>query len=87
MILHFSSTGNCKYAAAELEKADELLPGIIEDIVQRKRVRVKGEWPAPMLMMMKRHINRRAGRRVSPSMTNAWGAAGARPNVPWGPLP
>ena len=54
MILHFSSTGNCKYAAAELEKADELLPGIIEDIVQRKRVRVKGEWPAPMLMMMKK---------------------------------
>ena len=46
------------YVQSALEKADELLPGIIEDIVQRKRVRVKGEWPAPMLMMMKKAYKR-----------------------------
>lgn len=42
------------YVQSELDKADQLLPGIIEGIVQKKRVRVKGEWPAPMLLMMKK---------------------------------
>lgn len=42
------------YVQSALDKADQLLPGIIEGIVQKKRVRVKGEWPAPMLLMMKK---------------------------------
>ena len=42
------------YVQSTLDKADQLLPGIIEGIVQKKRVRVKGEWPAPMLLMMKK---------------------------------
>ena len=41
------------YVQSALDKADQLLPGIIEGIVQQKRVRVKGEWPASMLMMKK----------------------------------
>ena len=42
------------YVQSALDKTDEALPGIIEGIVQKKRVRVKGEWPAPMLLMMKK---------------------------------
>ena len=42
------------YVQSALEKAEELLDSIIEDILEKKRVRVKGEWPAPMLFMMKK---------------------------------
>ena len=42
------------YVASALKKADELLEGILDDIAARKHVRVKGEWPAPALFMMKK---------------------------------
>lgn len=43
-----------EYVQSALDKADELLGGVIADILEKKRVRVKGEWPAPMLLMMKK---------------------------------
>ena len=43
-----------EYVQSALDKADELLGSVIADILEKKRVRVKGEWPAPMLLMMKK---------------------------------
>ena len=46
------------YVRTALERADGLLDGIVKDISARKHVRVKGEWPAPMLLMMKKAYKR-----------------------------
>lgn len=35
------------------EKAEKLIAPVVDKIAARTEVRVKGEWPAPMLMMMK----------------------------------
>lgn len=43
-----------EYVRSALDRADELLEGVITDILAKKRVRVKGEWPAPALFMMKK---------------------------------
>lgn len=43
-----------EYVQSALDKADELLGGVIADILEKKRVRVKGEWSAPILLMMKK---------------------------------
>ena len=43
-----------EYVQSALKKADELLEQVIADIVERKRVRIRGEWPAPMHLMMKK---------------------------------
>ena len=53
------------YVQSALDKAEEQLGGIIADISQKKRVRVKGEWPAPMLLMMKKAYKGPARRRIS----------------------
>lgn len=42
------------YVNNALDKADELLDGIIADISEKKHIRIKGEWPALMLVMMKK---------------------------------